>query len=481
MLLAFDVGTSVLKAGLFARDGTMAARAEAPLELAAHADSLRHESDPAAWIRAVRSCASMLLAGARGAPDAVIVSGNGPTVVAADAQGGSLGPALSWMDRRAVAEAAEVSALAGFPIDPSFFLPKALWLHRHRAELCAGARWLLPCPEYVELVLTGVAVTFLPGPRYARYIWEAGLVGRLGMDAGRFPPFVRPGEVVGKVSAGGEKLTGIPRGTAVVAGAPDFLVSLLGTGTVRPGRACDRSGTSEGINLCCAEPREDPRLLSLDHIVPGLWNLSGIISTSGKALEWFRAVSGRDGASWEELFAEIAAAAAGADGLLFLPYLAGERTPHWDPLARGSFVGLTLGHGRAEMTRAVAESVGFAIRDVIGVMEETGLAVRELRITGRPSRSPVWNQMRADVTGKPILVPALQDADLAGDACLALAALGEYGSASEASDAIVRIASVCEPDAVRARTYDELFPLYRDCYRGLKDVFAKLSNRRSGP
>jgi xylulokinase len=206
-----------------------------------------------------------------------------------------------------------------------------------------------------------------------------------------------------------------------------------------------------------------------------------MISTSGKALEWFRGAVGRADGSWKSLFAEIESVPAGADRLLFLPYLAGERAPLWDPMARGAFIGLTLNHGRAEMLRAVAESVGFAIRDVVEVMEEIGLSVQDLRITGRPARSREWNQIRADITGRRILVPEAEDSDLAGDVCLALAALGEYGSAAEASEAIVRIGSVCEPVAERTRLYDELFALYRESYRGLKAVFEKLSTPRSAP
>jgi xylulokinase len=153
---------------------------------------------------------------------------------------------------------------------------------------------------------------------------------------------------------------------------------------------------------------------------------SGFISTSGKALEWFMRASGGTAAGYERLFGDVAKVPAGADRLLFLPYLAGERSPIWDPDARGAFVGLTLNHGTREMSRAVVESVAYAVRDVIEVMEEAGAPVRDLRITGRPSRSPVWNQIKADVTGRRILVPAAADPDLAGDASLALYGLGDY-------------------------------------------------------
>jgi len=256
-------------------------------------------------------------------------------------------------------------------------------------------------------------------------------------------------------------------------------VSLLGTATVLPGRACVRSGTSEGINLCARGPVQDKRLLSLGHIAEGCWNISGMISTSGKALEWFKNASGQAVESYERIFEQVQAAAPGADRLLFLPYLAGERAPLWDPAARGAFIGLSLNHGRAEMLRAVVEAVGFAIRDVVEVMEEAGLSVQDLRITGRPSRSRPWNQVKADITGRRILVPETLDSDLVGDVCLALRALGEYGSVAEASEAIVRIGSVFEPDPALKGLYDEMFELYRQSYTGLKAVFHTLSASRS--
>lgn len=244
-----------------------------------------------------------------------------------------------------------------------------------------------------------------------------------------------------------------------------------------PGRACLRAGTSEGVNLCSQTEINDPRLMCVSHIAEGCFNVSGFTSTSGKALEWFKNATGREAADYAELFNDIAGIPAGSNRLLFLPYLAGERAPIWDPDARGAFVELTLNHGRREMTRAVVESVAYSVRDIIEVMEEAGASVRDLRITGRPSRSPLWNQIKADVTGRRILVPAARDSDLMGDACLALYGLGEFGSIAAASDAIVTMSAIFEPDPSNARVYDEMFGLYRESYQGLRSVFANLSPR----
>ncbi len=218
--------------------------------------------------------------------------------------------------------------------------------------------------------------------------------------------------------------------------------------------------------------------MCVSHLAAGCYNVSGFISTSGKAFQWFKNATGKAAVTYEQLFADIAEIPPGSNRLLFLPYLAGERTPIWDPCARGAFIGLTLNHGRRDMTRAVVESVAYAIRDVVETMEEAGMSVRDLRISGSPSRSAAWNQVKADVTGRRILVPAHQDADLAGDACLALFGLGEYESIVAAAEAIVTMGAVFEPDAGRGRLYDELFCLYRESYKGLRSVFAKLAAQR---
>lgn len=478
MLLAVDIGTTVLKAGLFSRDGMAGPRAERPLVLLSDPDPVRHETDARGWIRALREATGDLgLHG--GAPlEAVVVSGNNPTLVPAAADGTPLANAITWMDRRATGEARSIAEARGCPTDASHFLPKALWLQRNRREVYERSRWLFSCPEHVVFALTGTAVTFLPTPQYTRSImWDADIVRRIGLDPDRFPPFLASGARVGAVSAAGAAATGIPEGSPVFAGAPDYIVALLGTGTVMPGRACLRAGTSEGVNLCSPREINDARLMCVSHVAQGCWNVSGFISTSGKALEWFMKASGGSAAGYERLFEDIARVPAGADRLLFLPYLAGERSPIWDPDARGAFVGLTLNHGTREMTRAVVESVAYAVRDVIEVMEEAGAPVRDLRITGRPSRSAVWNRIKADVTGRRIIVPAAVDPDLAGDVCLALFGLGDYGSIAAAADAIFATGAVFEPDPGATRVYDELFALYRETYRGLRPVFAALSRR----
>jgi xylulokinase len=290
---------------------------------------------------------------------------------------------------------------------------------------------------------------------------------------------VRLGEVVGAISHEGSAATAIPEGTRVVTGGPDFIASLIGTGTTKPGRACDRAGTSEGINLCSLHGVDDPRLLCLPHVIEPYINVSGMISTSGKAVEWFKRISGRESEHFDDFFEDVCASAPGSSKLIFLPYLSGERSPIWDPSARGVFLGLTLGHGRKEMSRAVVESTAFAMRDIIEVMESLGSSVDELRVVGSPGKSPVWNQIKADITGRPIVLPKYDDAELLGDACIGLTATGRYASIAEAAEDTVSIGRTFHPDPSNTRLYDELFRVYRSAYEALKPVFSQIEAIRT--
>ena len=478
MILTFDIGTSVLKGGLFDSMGRLVSRAEVPVHLNDRQDPLVHEADANNWITALALVTTQLelpAAGAGGAIDAVVVSGNGPTLVPVGAGGEPLDFAMTWLDRRGVEEAAAIAEVTGRYVDPAFYLPKALWIYRNKPELYRETRHFCTCPDFIDLYLTGTARTVAPSEQFAPYIWTAEAIEKLGMDPGKFPAFIRPGQAVGEVRKEAQQVLGIPAGTPVFAGGPDFVMTLLGTATVRPGRACDRAGTSEGINLCAERVIEDRRLLCLPHIIEGYTNISGVISTSGKALSWFKTISGRGELDYESLFEDICQVPPGSRSLLFLPYLAGERTPLWDPYARGTFIGLTAGHGRREMTRAVVEAIGFAVRDVIGVMEENGLEIGELRVTGGQARSPLWNQIRADITQRKILVPTVEDSELLGGACIGLFALGRYGSLAAASESLVTIGRSFSPNPELRDLYDRLFELYRASYRGLRDVFSQLA------
>lgn len=475
--LTFDIGTSAVKAALIGVDGAALAEARSPVGLYRGADEREYESEPREWLAALAAASKAVLRGA--GPTEILAlstSGNGPTLVPCDAAGEPVGRALSWMDRRARDEALTVGELAGLPLDPSFYLPKALWLRERDPERFSRVGRFFACPEWVAFRLSGVAESWLADPYYERYTWALDAAGKLGFDGALFPPYAPSSRVMGKLLPAAAAALGLPEGVPIVSSWPDFLASLVGSGAVRPGVACDRSGTSEALNLCAGRPFPDFTLLSLPHAVPGLWNLSGGLSTSGKALEWFADSAGYGDEGAPGVIAEARRARPGASGLIFLPYLAGERAPLWNRDLRGAFLGLAQGHGRRELARAVAESIAYGLRLSHERMAAAGFPTEVARTSGSAARDDFMNALKADVLGVPFERPELADAELLGGACACAVALGEADGLAEASDRMARVAARFEPDASLRPRYDELFLAYREALEAIAPVSARLAS-----
>ena len=456
--LCFDIGSSSLKSAVVSEDGKLLGLARRPVPLA-YGDDGAHEADPDGWVDAMLSAGAEASALARSAGGleirALAVSGNGPTLLATDASGAPLGPALSWLDRRAVREAEEVSALAGKPIDPTFYLPKALRMWRTaETELRDRIRWFFSCPEYLLYTLSGVALTYLPHSDYEPYIWNERMLSALGLPRDRFPPFAAPASLAGTLRAAAASRLGLEPGIPVVTGFPDFLAAIVGSASVEIGIACDRSGTSEAINLCASRPFPTRALLSLRHPVEGLWNVSGGLSTSGAALEWLAdilapAVEGKKEAAVAGLLAEARKCPPGARGLVFLPYLAGERAPLWDAERRAAFVGLSVGHGRSEMARALCESLAYSLKLASNLAIAEGMPFKLLRVSGQAAANDFLNELKADIFGIPVEAPTIVDCELVGDAAACALAIGDAESLSQSAASLVRIRRRFDPRPIR--------------------------------
>ena len=452
-VLAIDVGTSVVKCGLVQADGSTTVAAQ-PVAATAAAGGV-HEVDAEEWLRAIAR--SVVALGAPRALAAVVVTGNGPTVVPAGADARPLHPAITWLDRRSGAEASVIAERTGRLREAGFFLSKIFWVYRHAPLLYRQTYGFVSGPEYVELRLTGHWHTNLPAPEFQRFYWNAALVEELGMDPAKLPPFIATGTPVSTTSRHAAAELGIPAAVPVFAGAPDYVMALLGTAAVTEGEACNRSGSSDGVNYCSGRSINDPRLLCLPHIIDGLFTVSGVISTTGKALEWFARLVDAD--DW--LYQRAARAPAGAGGVLFLPYLAGERTPLWRDDVRGVFSGLGLEHGRVELARAVLEAVGYALRDSISLIEAHGATVGAIRLSGARGAARWLNQIKADITGRRLLVPAVLDAELTGCACVASQALGIDPGLVTAARRLVRVAETILPRSEHAAGYADGFARYK--------------------
>ena len=479
MILAIDIGTTAVKCALFGRSADAGAQAAAPGSCIAierapvAAEGVRQETEPRLWTDAVQAAIARLPQAGQ-AVTACVVTGNGPTLIPCDGAGEPVGPALTWLHARARQEAREVAERTGIVVDASFPLPKALWLARQRPATFERSAWLLSCAEWVVFLLTGCAHTAIGTHGVDRFYWSGDALAALGLDPGRFPPFAVAGEELGRVTRHAAERFGIAAGARVYAGAADFQMALIGSATVEAGRTLDRSGSSEGINHASPVPVDDPRLIVAPHLVDGLHNLGGVTSASGRALSWLAHSASPVPVEVSAAVDRGAAAPAGARRALFLPYLSGERTPHWNSEASAAFLGLTLRHGWDEMARAVLESVGFSIRQIIAILAEHGCRVERLTACGGPARLAAWNQIKADVTGVPVRTLANPEADLVGCACVALTAEGHFDDLASAASALVQPGREFEPDRSLADLYAELFDAYQRAGEALQPLYPHL-------
>lgn len=393
--------------------------------------------------------------------DAVVFSGNGPTVVAVDADGRPVGDPLLWLDGRR----------EPVPGSRSFYIEKIAWFERHAPE-ARSVRWYLPFPEYLIFRLTGEAVATTPGEEFAPYIWRREDARVAGVDPERLPPFVPIGSIAGRVrTSPGERL-GLRAGTPVVAAGSDFLMSLVGTNTLQPGETCDRAGTSEGINHCSADRIEDAQLRTLPHVIPGRYNVAGILSSTGLLFEWFREISGQKSRDYGDMMLDILDVPDAAPIPWFFPSV--HRGAAWE-FQKGMFIGLGAEHDSAMMGRAVVLSIGFAVREAIEILRGAGCDVRTLNACGGQAKNGLWTQMKANITGIPIRIPTVADAELTGDLCAGMVGLGEADGLREAADQVVHTVHTYEPEGRRSAVFSEQYDHYRDRYARFRQALEECS------
>ncbi|HYM84908.1 MAG TPA: FGGY-family carbohydrate kinase, partial [Candidatus Dormibacteraeota bacterium] len=399
-ILALDLGTSVLKAGLVGLDGRVvrsARRSYPTIE-----EGGRSEQRPDDWWAAVVEATQDLLAPKRNdrvggdwddvaagtslGPVEVVamaLDAHGPTCVATRGDGSAVRPAIVWSDGRAVTERDELSAAAGLPGWLLGILPAALWLERHEPATASEARWYLAAWEWLGLRLSGVAASTVTP---AQDVPDPAAVERAGLPAAKVPAPVSAGSILGGLTPAAGAELGLPAGVPVVAGLNDAYASCLGGGLLEPGDALDTGGSSGGLVVYTASQPDVPGAWIAPAPLAGLWLVGGAMAATGRALDWLRDDVLGGAFSTEGLLEAAAATPAGANGLVFLPYLAGERSPIWDPSARGVFAGLTLRHGRGHLVRAVLEGAAFALRDVATPIKAAGLGIERLRVCGGPAR-----------------------------------------------------------------------------------------------
>jgi xylulokinase len=501
-VIGLDLGTAGSRAVAVGADGQIMAVASAAHPSLLTGDG-QVEQDPGDWWESAAGCLREVTRQAGAAPLAVGLSGqmDGP-VLRGDGQ--VLGTCHIWADSRATAECGQVTdligagqliAVAGKPAVPAYTAPKLLWVKAHESRRFAAARRVLLPKDYLRWRLTGVQAT---DPSDAsntllfdvtRRRWSAQLTGALGLPAAILPDVAEPAEVTGRVTARAAAATGLAAGVPVVGGAGDSITAAIANALVPGGPVLTVLGSAGNVSAVFAEPLIDPagRTHTGCHATPGTWIATGVQQAAGLALQWLRGLLAPGGDGAEVSYARLAALAAeaepGSDGLTFLPYLAGTRSPEYDPGARGAFTGLSLGHTTGHLVRAVMEGVAFAQRESAEVLAGLGVPVRSVVTAGGGARSAVWRGIQAGVLGVPVsYYPAPGgDSSALGAAILAGVGSGLFDSLAGGA-ALVRAGDpdVIDPDPAEVISYRAAFARYREVARAVAPL-RKSPDPRIGP
>lgn len=492
-ILAHDLGTTGNKVTLFdAATGAPVASAFEAYDTA-YPHPAWAEQDPADWRRAVIEGTRRVLVAAKeerpGAIAAVSFSGMMNGALPVDAAGHPLRSAIIWADQRATAEAGlladrcgaeRVYRITGNRATPSCTAAKLLWFQRHQPEMYAATRYFLQAKDYAAFLLTGVIATDYSDASNTNLFdletraWADDMVAAAGLDSARLPPIYPSATVIGHVTPEAAQLTGLLAGTPVVIGGGDGACATVGAGAVATGDAYTYIGSSAWMAVVAERPLFDPqmRTFNLAHLDSALYFPLGAMQAAGGALDWFeRLLRGEaTGRLYDDLSAAAAVVPPGADGLLFLPYLMGERSPYWDPGARGAFIGLTMAHGRPALARAVLEGVALNLRLILDTLRSQGLHIPAMRLIGGGARLSLWRQILADVLGLPILLPdLLAEATSLGAAIAGGVGVGLYPDFSVTSR-FVQIHPAEQPDPDARAQYDQIIPLFQKAYRALETI-----------
>lgn len=493
-LLGIDVGTGGTRAIIVNDAGRIVSSATEEHAAFASPQTGWAEQDPRDWWRATCLAVQRALAEGKLAAEqiaAVGFSGQMHGSVLLDERGETLRPALLWCDQRTEIECQEITGQIGAarlieltsnPAITGFTLPKLLWVRKHEPELWSRVRSVLLPKDYVRFRLTGERASDVADASgtlmfdVAKRHWSPEVLSAMNIDVAWLPRVFESPEVTGRISAEGAAATGLSAGTPVVAGAGDQAAGAVGMGIVRAGAVSATIGTSGVVFAATDRPALDRggRVHTFCHAVPDRWHVMGVTQAAGLSLRWFRdqfGVGGNlsDGRDPYDLLTEEAASVpAGADGVLWAPYLMGERTPHLDPHARAALVGLAANHTRGHVVRAILEGVAFSLRDTFTIFAEMNVPVEKIRLGGGGARSPLWRQVQADVYGREVEIVEAEEGAAYGAALLAGVGGGVWKTVDEACEAVVRVQTRVSPEAVEVmnRQYEK----FRVLYPALKQI-----------
>ena len=502
--LGIDVGTSGTKTLAMREDGKILASATKEYPLASPKPGWS-EQNPEDWWQATLKTIRRVLNDGNIKPAAVAgigLSGQMHGSVLLDKNHKVIRPAVLWNDQRTADECDEIESLAGGrkklirmvanPALTGFTAPKILWLRNHEPRNYARTVQVLLPKDYVRYRLTGEFATEVSDASgtllldVKRRRWSKPLLDRLDIDPSLLPQVYESEEVSGRLTGKSARLLGLTSGVAVVGGGGDQAAGAVGNGIVRSGVVSATMGTSGVVFAHSDEVQIDPdgRVHTFCHAVRGKWHVMGVVLSAGGSLQWYRNQMGqREIAAakrkkvdpYELITAQAAEAPAGCEGLYFLPYLTGERTPHADPHARGGWIGLTRRHGRAHLIRSIMEGATYALRDSLEIIKGMNIPIREIRLSGGGARSSFWRQMQADIFGRKVVTINAEEGPAYGAALLAAAGTGAYRNVVEACSATIRVVSSTATNRSAKRIYNKAYPIYGRLYQSLREDFRSIA------
>lgn len=503
--LGIDIGTSGTKTLAMRKDGRIVARTTVEYPLYSPRPGWSEQNPEDWWQATVESVQTVLKQGKiKPAEVAGIgLSGQMHGSVFLDKSHEVIRPAILWNDQRTHAECEEIESRAGGrrkliglvanPALTGFTAPKIVWLRNHEPRNYARTVQVLLPKDYIRFRLTGEFATEVSDASGTLLLDVAGrrwcrpLLDKLEIDPDLLPAVYESEEVSGQLTESTARLLGLPAGVPVVGGGGDQAAGAVGNGIVSRGAISATMGTSGVVFAHSDEVQIDPegRVHTFCHAVRGKWHVMGVVLSAAGSLQWYRntlgdaevaVAKGMNVDPYELLTAEAAQAPPGSEGLFFLPYLTGERTPHADPHARGAWIGLSLRHGRAHLVRSVMEGATYAMRDCLEIIEGMNIPIRETRLSGGGARSKFWRQMQADVYGRKVVTVNSEEGPAYGVALLAAAGTGAYKSVVEACSATISVSTRTSPSAKSVRAYNETYPVYGQLYRSLKGDFRTIAN-----
>jgi xylulokinase len=494
MWLGIDIGTGGSRALLIDERGAVRAGFTAPHEEMRMERPLWAEQRPENWwdaaVLAIRGV--LAEAGISGSQvKGIGLSGQMHGLVMLDGTGSVIRPALIWCDQRSQAQVDAVNAQLGRenilryianPVLTGFTLPKLLWVRDNEPHLFARMRRMLLPKDYIRFCLTGEFATEVSDASGTALFdvvnrrWSYEMIDGLGLNRTTLPKCYESSEISGKITPRVAEQTGLAAGTPVVGGGGDQAASAVGNGIVEPGIVSCTLGTSGVVFAHMDQVAYDPagRVHTFCHAVRDKWHVMGVTQGAGLSLQWFRNQLA-PGTAYDELMKEAEQSPAGAQGLFWLPYLMGERTPHLDATARGGWIGLTNSHRRADLIRSIIEGVSYSQRDCLDIVAGLGVPLNSVRASGGGAKSPFWRQLLADILGKRVVTLETQEGSAYGAALLALAGTGEYSSVPDVCRNTVRETESVTPRAAESAYYGKAHGVYKALYPALKGVFGKIA------